>query len=630
MAFQLPKSPTIHPMKDLILAILNIFKYVGKIFSFVRNFIFNMLLLASLVILLFIFIPKEVPHIPSQSILRLDILGDIVEEKRALGSVEKLFGDSVDPDAAESETALQDILDIIDNAAGDDRIVALLLNLKHMDNAGLNQLQTIGQALVNFKKTGKTITAAEDYYSQSQYYLASYADKIFLNPMGGVDIHGFGVYRLYFREAMEKLAINYYIFKVGTYKSALEPFTRDNMSPEDRKQNEVWLSALWQGYKDNIQQQRKISKETIENYTTNIVEALQSTEGDTAQLALKTGLVDQLANRSEVTVYLTALAKSIDSQPPMVGSADYYNSILPSYSKIDWQGDKIGLIIAEGNILPGKQPAGLIGGDSLAALIKKAREDKQVKALVLRINSGGGSAFASEIIRQELLLLQKKGKPVVVSMGAVAASGGYWIAADADEIWASEATITGSIGIFGAIPTFEKTLSSLGIYSDGIGTTPLAAGVDLTQPLPEPLKGVIQQAITHNYNQFLQIVATGRELEKARVGELAEGRVYDGKAALENGLVDKLGSLDKAIDAAANLAGITDYSAELIRPTASIKEQLLQFFASHATPLAAMLSKSDHPVMNKIKIILDNKLSELVLLDDPRGIYAHCLIKLTF
>ncbi len=438
-------------MKDLILAILNIFKYVGKFFTFVRNFIFNALFLTAAVILLFIFIPKEVSHIPAQSILRLDIFGDIVEEKRVLGSVEKLFVDSVDPDAAESETVLQDILDIIDNAAGDDRIVALLLNLKHMDHAGLNQLQTIGQALVNFKKTGKTITAAEDYYSQSQYFLASYADKIFLNPMGGVDIHGFGVYRLYFREAMEKLAINYNIFKVGTYKSALEPFTRDNMSPEDRKQNETWLSALWQGYKDNIQQQRKISKETIENYTTNIGDVLQSTGGDTAQLALKTGLVDQLANRSDITAHFTALAKSADTKPSMVGSADYYNSILPSYSKIDWQGDKIGLIIAEGNILPGKQPAGLIGGDSLAALIKKAREDNQIKALVLRINSGGGSAFASEIIRQELLLLQKKGKPVVVSMGAVAASGGYWIAADADEIWASEATITGSIGIFGLL-----------------------------------------------------------------------------------------------------------------------------------------------------------------------------------
>ncbi|MFH0781317.1 MAG: signal peptide peptidase SppA [Pseudomonadota bacterium] len=617
-------------MKDLILAVLNIFRYVGKIITFVRNTLFNLVLLSILVILLLAFIPKEVSHIPSQSILRLDIFGDIVEEKRILGSVQKLLGDSVDPDASEPETALQDILDIIDKAASDSRIVALLLNLKHMDSSGLNQLQTIGQALLKFKKTGKTIIAAEDYYSQSQYYLASYADKIFLNPMGGVDIHGFGVFHLYFREAMDKLAINYNIFKVGTYKSALEPFTRNNMSPEDRKQNEVWLSALWQVYKDDILRQRKISKETLENYTDNIAKALQSAGGDPAQLALKTGLVDQVLNRADITTYLAGLTKSTQDKPRLVGSTEYLNSLLPSYSKIDWKGDKIGVIIAEGNILPGKQPPGFIGGDSLAALIKKVRDDKQTKALVVRINSGGGSAFASEIIRQELVLLQKKGKPVVVSMGAVAASGGYWIAADANEIWASESTITGSIGIFGAIPTFEKTLSSLGIYSDGIGTTPLAAGLDLTQPMPEPLKEAMQQTIAHNYDQFLQIVATGRKLEKSRVGELAEGRVYDGKTAMAIGLVDKLGSLNDAIDSAARLAGVTDYNAELIRPTTTVKEQLLQFFASRVAPFATTLSKNDHPLISKVKKIFENKFNEFTLQDDPRGIYAQCLIKLMF
>jgi protease IV len=437
------------------------------------------------------------------------------------------------------------------------------------------------------------------------------------------------VYRLYFREAMEKLAINYNIFKVGTYKSALEPFTRDNMSPEDRQQNEVWLSALWQVYQDDIRQQRNLTKETIKNYTTNISEALKSTEGDTAQLALKIGLVDQLATRSDITSYLAGLTQNAESKPPIVGSADYYNSILPSYGKIDWQGDKIGLIIAEGNILPGKQPPGLIGGDSLAILIKKAREDKQIKALVVRINSGGGSAFASEIIRQELLLLQKIGKPLIVSMGAVAASGGYWIAADADEIWASTATITGSIGIFGAIPTFEKTLSSLGIYSDGTGTTPLAAGLNLTQPLPEPLKDAIQQAISHSYDQFLKIVATGRELDKSRVAELAEGRIYDGKTALAVGLVDKLGSLAEAIDAAADLAGVTDYSTEYIRPAATVKEQVLQFFTGQIEPLTSILSKNDLPLLKKFKSILEHKFSEFIFLDDPRGIYAYSPIKLT-
>jgi protease-4 len=400
------------------------------------------------------------------------------------------------------------------------------------------------------------------------------------------------------------------------------------MSPEDRKQNEAWLAALWQVYTDDILGQRKIAREAIENYTDNISQSLRTTAGDTAELALKTGLVDQLSNRSQITAYLASLTKTVGDKPHMLGSNDYLDAIEPSYSQDDWQGDKIGVIVAEGNILPGKQPPGLIGGDSLAELIRKARDNKQIKGLVVRINSGGGSAFASEIIRQELLELQKKGKPVVVSMGAVAASGGYWIAADADEIWASEATITGSIGIFGAIPTFEKTLASLGIHSDGTGTTPLAAGLDITQPLPEPLKGAIQQAVAHNYDQFLEIVAKGREMEKSRVGELAEGRVYDGKTAMSFGLVDKLGTLDEAVQAAADLAGITDYNAEYIRPPASVAEQLLQLFSARLPLLAAKLT-TDHPVVSRLKKVMQTKLNDFLFLDDPQGIYAHCLINMT-
>ncbi|EKD34718.1 MAG: hypothetical protein ACD_75C02220G0001 [uncultured bacterium] len=248
--------------------------------------------------------------------------------------------------------------------------------------------------------------------------------------------------------------------------------------------------------------------------------------------------------------------------------------------------------------------------------------------MVLRINSGGGSAFASEIIRQELLELKKKGKPVVVSMGTVAASGGYWIAADADEIWASESTITGSIGIFGAIPTFEKTLASVGIYNDGTGTTPLASGLDLTQPLPDQLKGVIQQAIASNYDQFLQIVADGRNIAKKRVGELAEGRVYDGKTAQAFGLVDKLGSLADAIEAAAGLAGVKDYDTEYITPPESMKDQFLQLIAAKLPSMASNRG-IHHPVIDRLKKTLTSRLESYLLLDDPQGIYAHCLINLT-
>ncbi len=616
-------------MKDLLMSICNIFKYVGRFFTFIRNFFLNLLLLFVFVAIIIAIIPREKSIIPFGSLLRLDISGDIVEEKKLSSTFEKLLEQSFTIDAPEPETALQDILDIINEAGKDDRINALVLNLKDMRHGGMNQLQNIGHALTRFKETGKIVVAAEDYYTQSQYFLASYANKIIVNPMGGVDIHGLGVYRLYFNDALEKLEINYNIFKVGEYKSALEPFTRNSMSVADQQQNELWVSSLWQLYTDEIAKQRNISLDSIHNYTNNIDEALNSTRGNIAQLALKTGLVDQVATRIETESYLASLTPALSANTHILSSREYLESIPQSYTPDTSQQPIVGLIIAEGNILPGKQPPGMIGGDTLAELIKKARENIEVKALVLRINTGGGSAFASEIIRQEILEFKKSGKPIVVSMGTVAASGGYWIAADADEIWASPATITGSIGIFGAIPTFEKTLASLGIYRDGIGTTPLAAGLDLTQPLPEQLKSVIQQTIVYNYQQFLQIVASGRNLEQSKVEELAQGRVYDGMTAKTLGLVDNLGSLKDAIGAAARLAELETYATEYIRPPISVKERFLQLFAAARLNLENT-SIIQNPVVARLKKTLFNHLNDIFLLDDPHGIYAKCLVNLSW
>jgi len=616
-------------MKDLILSIANIFVYVGKVFTFIRNIFLNLFLLAMIIGLIVFLLPDRKSRISPDTILRLDISGDIVEEKRILSSLEKIAAGTLDPDIPEPETALQDILDIVREATTDDRISVLLLNLKYMGRAGLNQLETIGAALEKFRASGKTVVAAEDYYTQTQYYLASHADKVIVNPMGGVDIHGFGVYRLYFKEAMERLEINYNIFRVGTYKSALEPFTRNSMSSEDQQQNDLWLSALWQVYTDTIVRLRKLSPDTLQYYTGNIAEALDTTGGDPAQLALQTGLVDQVWTRDEIDTYLASLTGKSSAKPAILESSAYFAELVPSYSSSDSEQDRVGLIIAEGNIFPGKQPPGVIGGDSLAMLIKKARKDTQVKALVLRINSGGGSAFASEIIRQELLLLKKSNKPFIVSMGAVAASGGYWIAADADEIWASPSTITGSIGIFGAIPTFEKTLANVGVYSDGTGTTPLSAGLDLTQPLPEQLKDAIQQTVVHNYDQFLQIVAEGRDLDKAKVEKLAEGRVYDAITARNLGLVDKLGPLDTAIEAAAALAGLSAYTTEYIRSPISVSEQFLRFFTTGMSRFSGFFSNNSG-VAEWLKHIVGSRLEPLLLFNDPRNIYAHCLINVSF
>jgi len=615
-------------MKDLILSVFNIFRYCGKGFTVIRNTLVNVVLLILIIAVIASFVPDTKSPISDDSILKLDIAGDIVEEKRALSSFENFLATSMQTGKPDPETALQDILDVINSSASDDRITVLLLNLKYMGKAGLNQLYTIGEALENFKKSGKKVIAAEDYYSQSQYFLASHANSVIVNPMGGVDLHGFGVYKLYFRKALDKLAINYNIFRVGTFKAAVEPLIRDDMSPEDRLQNELWLNALWDIYTESIVKLRKIQPEAITYYTNNIAKALQGTDGNPAKLAYETGLVDHIFTRMEITDYLSSLTKQPSEPTKFISSKVYFDSLTPSYSLVDTETAKIGLIVAEGNILPGKQPPGLIGGDSLASLIRKARNDEQVKALVLRISSGGGSAFASEIIRQELLELKKSGKPLVVSMGSVAASGGYWIAADADQIWASQASITGSIGVFGAIPTFEKLLDSIGVYSDGVGTTPLAAGINLTQDLPDQLKTAIQQTVAFNYNQFLSIVAEGRNIDKAKVAEIAEGRVYDGQTAQNLGLVDELGDLQDAIGAAAGLAELDDFKTEYIRLPLSTKEQFLHFLATQAGSIEASLGLS-HPALTQIKNKLKTHLNQTLLLDDPKGIYAHSLINFT-
>lgn len=614
-------------MKDLILAIVNIFRYVGKFFTIIRNTFFNMVFLLFVVIIAFSFFSSlKKPEVPvnKNSVLRLDVSGNIVEERKILSSIEEILADPIFGQSRQQETLLQDLLDVINKSASDDQIKIILLNLKQMGRAGINQLESIGKALNNFKKTGKQVIAADDYYTQSQYLLASYASTIVINPMGGVDIHGLGVYRLYFKDALDSLKINYNIFKVGSYKSALEPFTRTNMSAQDQQQNEVWLSKLWQDFSGIITENREMSSFQLRRYTDNIAQELAKAKGNTAQLALNTGLVDKIMTRTQLREHLKSLSHFTGDSLPVTSTRKYLENITPSYTPDGLSQQNIGIIIAEGNILPGKQPTGFIGGDSLSSLIEKARTDSSIKGLVLRINSGGGSAFASEIIRQSLLEFKKTNKPLVVSMGSVAASGGYWIAADADKIWAEKSTLTGSIGIFGAIPTFEKSLEALGVYSDGLGTTPLASGLNVTRPLSQPVKDSIQQTIEYNYDQFLDIVSNGRQIDVNSVAKLAEGRVYDGITAKEIGLVDNLGSLNDAIQSSAKLAGLADYEARYIQPPSTVKDQLLQYFTMGIKPFASTL---DSKWVRIIKGIFSTQIDQFMTLDDPAGVYAICEIR---
>ena len=614
-------------MRDLLFSIFNIFRFCGRFITVFRNLVFNLIFLAILVIIALSFIPDEVTTIPKNSILRLSIEGNIVEEKQDSSPFSKLLEDELYSDSPAKETALQDILDAIKNASNDENISVLLLDLKYMSGGGLNQLKSIGDALLEFKTSGKPVVASQDFYTQSQYYLASYANTVILNPLGGVDLHGFGVYRLYFREAMDKLGVQYNVFKVGDYKSALEPFLRNDMSEADRQQNREWLESLWSLYTSDVARQRKIPLQNLKNYTFNASIELRRVAGDTAQLALESGLIDQVWTKEKIYQHLKEISGTVGLEPKFISMTNYLASTSVSYQPAPDKTSAIALIIAEGNILPGKQPPGQIGGETLSELIREARKDNRMKALVLRINSGGGSAFASEVIRQELIEFQNTGRPVVISMGTVAASGGYWLAANADEIWASEATITGSIGIFGALPTFEKTLEKIGVYSDGLGTTPLASGLDLSQPLADELKDVLQQSVNNNYERFLDIVATGRKLSKDEVRALAGGRVYDGISAQKLGLVDNLGSLGEAIEAAASLAQVTDYSTEYIAPPVSVREQVMRIFSSENLSIGK--SNLNNSWYKAFEQNILNKLKNLSSLNDPQGIYAHWMTEIS-
>ena len=613
-------------MKSLIVAIFNIFKGVGKILSLFRSLLFNLIFIAVIAAILVSIFYSDKPVIPENSILKLTISGDIVEQKTELNLFDESLSDLIGWPNQVRETLLQDILDAIDHAADDSAISSILLDLDDMGQAGLNQLQDIGAALISFRDSGKRVIAAEDYYSQNQYYLASFADTIFLNPMGGVYLTGFGLYRLYFKDAIEKLKINYHVFKVGSFKSALEPLTRSSMSAEDRSQSRAWLTALWNNYLDDVAKQRSLSSADINKYINRIPANLQAVDGDVARLALESGLVDALKTRPEIKRYLTGISNSKpDQELSGVPLNTYLKTITKSYIYTGNERDTIALIIAQGTIMPGKSNPGTIGAETIASLLRKARNSDHIKAVVLRVDSGGGSAFASEIIRQEILELKNSGKPLIVSMGTFSASGAYWISANADEIWASANTLTGSIGIFMAVPTFENALNTVGIYRDGVGTTNLSSGIDLTQPLSEEVKNAIQLTLNHNYKTFLSIVAQGRSLPFEQVEKIAQGKVYAGSAALNEGLIDKLGTLSQAIRSAADRAGLQDYRTTILSKPLSIKDRLLQ---KMSTSLAALFLKGSalETLLAYIPVHLP-AFNTIRAFNDPNGIYAHCLIQ---
>ena len=571
------------------------------------------------------------PTVPGKTALVIAPEGYLVEE---------LSGDPVDRAISKAldnyvpETLMADVLDAIAAAKTDNRVQALFLSLNGFQGGGLDKLQRLSVAIEDFKTSGKPVIAAADIYSKGSYLLATASNEIHLHPMGVVLLDGYGRYRTYHREGIERLELDWNVFKVGEYKSAVEPYLRNDMSEEAREANLEYMGDLWTAYLEHVAEARGLTSEGVSESLDSLVSLVNEADGRLAQVAMTTGLVDHLSQRQDVRGRLIELVGEDDTGTSFsrVSMEDYLEAIGSKRERHEQDGDGVAVVVARGTILDGSQPPGSIGGESTAKLIRRARKDDSVKAIVLRVDSGGGSAFASEVIREEFVLARAEGKKVVVSMGSVAASGGYWISTASDEIWASPNTITGSIGIFGMIPTYQKPLAKyLGTRVDGVGTNWMAGALRPDRALDPRVGEIIQANIERGYAEFLDRVAEARNMTPEEVDPYARGRVWSGADALEIGLVDKLGDLEDAIASAAALAGLPEgYSVRFMERELELADQLmiemLATVTDHFGPFQIQgLSRPQSGLEQRFMDTLSSHRELLAQFDDPMAVYAHCL-----
>ena len=589
----------------------------------VRLAMSNILFLLMILVIYFLYAGGAPEPFPDKAALLLNISGTVVDQRSEVNPLEAMLGE---PAPEDHKVLLRDIIEAIEYAADDPAINSLVMELDALVYMGISNTQEILPALETFRKTGKPIIAIGDFYTQDQYLLASYADTVIAHPMGGVALEGYSSYHNYFREALHKISVNVHVFRAGEHKSAVEPFIRDDMSEGEKELTGRWLDELWGQYTTLVERHRSLAEGAVDDYVNNFALRLKHQGGDTARAALEAGLVDKLLGRAEGNEFLVELvgASNEDGLYEAVEFERYVGRKRPLHLGAA-EGDRVAVITATGNILPGEQPPGTIGGDSLAMLIRSAVEDEGIKAIVLRINSGGGSMFASEIIRQQILHAREKNIPVVVSMGAVAASGGYYIAADADEIWATPSTLTGSIGVFAAFPTFEELLGRVGIYTDGVGTTRLAGSLRADRPLNPELVSVLNSAVQFAYESFVQIVAEGREMSIEEVDSIAQGRVWSASDALAAGLVDRVGSLEDAIAAAAALAKLTAYEVDYVELPLSPREYLMRQLAQRVGSLDPWAGPAVSTALSGFLVPMQKAAQELAVLQDPGHLYMRCI-----
>lgn len=612
-------------MRTLWRFIAGFFKWTWRVLNFVREMVLNLFFI--FLVLVGVGIWMQIGNgsnseQTARGALLLDISGVIVDKpstNHRLGALgRQLFGASSD---RLQENSLFDIVNAIRQAKDDRNITGIVLDLKNFTGADQPSMRYIGKALREFRDSGKPVFAVGENYSQGQYYLASFANKIWLSPQGQVDLHGFATNGLYYKTLLDKLKVSTHVFRVGTYKSAVEPFIRDDMSPAAREADSRWIGELWQNYLHTVSANRQISPQQLFPGAQAIIDGLTSVGGDTAKYALDHKLVDALASSADVEKALTkqfGWSKTENNYRAI----SYYDYSLKTPADT---GGTIAVIFANGAIMDGEETPGNVGGDTTASQIRDARLNPKVKAIVLRVNSPGGSVNASEVIRAELAAARAAGKPVVVSMGGMAASGGYWISTPANYIVASPSTLTGSIGIFGVINTVENSLSSIGVHSDGVSTSPLA-DISMTKALSPEVQQMMQLSIEYGYKRFITLVADARKRTPEQIDKIAQGHVWTGEDAKANGLVDSLGDFDDAVAKAAELAKLKQWHLDYYQDEPTVLDMVMD---SMTGSVRAMLPEAIQAMLPAPLVSAANTVKaegdKLAAFNDPQNRYAFCL-----
>ena len=557
--------------------------------------------------------------LPDKAALLIAPSGALVEDAPAPTPLAALFNQEY-----QQPTVLQDIISAIRWAAEDDRISAVVLDLENVSGPTTSQTVEISAAIAEFKDAGKPVIARADFYSQANYLLAAQADQVLLHPEGGLFLEGFSVYRAYLRTFLERVRVTMHVFRAGDNKSAVEPYLRDDMSDGEREVITRWLTGLWSAFTGLAESGRGMPLGSMDAFIAAFPEKLNASENDLAETLLAAGWIDVLADHAEMDAALIKWVGAEDEAglAPMVTLEQYQEELATRRSETEQGLPLIAIVPVEGTLVPGENEEGMAGSDTITHYIETALEADALAAMVLRVNSPGGSVFASEQIRRKLFEVRERGIPLVVSMGSVAASGGYWIAAEADEIWALPTTITGSIGAFSAFPTIEGVFDYIGVTVDGLGTTSLAGAASFERGLSPEMASIVQALSVGAYQDFVQLVANGRGMTREAVEQVADGLVWTGQEAAMNGLVDGLGGLDEAVAAAASLAGVEQWRTRRTSVPPSFEslfiEELSRSLTQSVLPKGAWfqaLANSFTPVVKSVSS-----------LRDPAHLYVQCLL----